>query len=143
MKVAARFPVKAFSFLAYFILLVHGLLLFVGILGLEFIWQHIVLLISLFFSVYFSFRHYQNITAAPDDLCWNGENWLIHLDQQQKRVAYLKLESDSWISGYFCLLHLSDDNKHFYWLFSRYGLGNRMYSELIYLARQYLKINRT
>ena len=74
-----------------------------------------------------------------DDLCWNGDGWLMHKGDKLNGAIYLEIQPDSWVSSQLSLLSFNCDEKKYYWLFSRYELGERMYSQLVYLVKQNLK----
>ena len=142
MKIAARFPIYSFLPVLIAIICVHLLLLFISISEFDLSWRQSVIVPSLVVSFYFSNKQYQKITQAPDDLCWNGDSWLMHKDDKLKGVFYLNIQPSSWTSTQLCLLRFSCDEYEFCWLFSRYQLGERMYSQLNYLVKQTLKSNR-
>jgi|GEM_PF-2387548 len=135
MKIAARFPVKSSPLFAAMILLMHLFMVLAGWINFALSWQMGVLLVAISLSASYSLSRYRELTQAPDDLCWSGENWLIQADGH---TYYLQLEPASWMSRFACLLHFSAGNKRFYWLFTRYSLGSRSYSELCFLAKQNL-----
>jgi hypothetical protein len=148
MKVAARFPIKPFKPLYWGIIVLYTLCAVLAVFSM----QAIVLLgvyPVLAISIFYTLRHYRRLTSAPDDLCWNGDSWLIK-DSQQLTV-YLELQNDSWISRQATLLHFKarpallgvDPNltqsREFYWLFTLSHLGERSYRELCYLVKQNVK----
>ncbi len=138
-KVASRFPVKSHASLIVFVATVHCALLVIAWYELSCLWQKLLMLLILSISLIFSNRQYQLMVNAPDDLCWSGEHWVMHSNQKLKRLIYLDLLPSSWVSRYYCLLHFSNGDKHYYWLFSRHELGSRMYSELVYLVKMNIK----
>ena len=151
MKVAARFPVKTYTPLILAIVLFHIMLLLISLVEFGFSWQQIIVSVSLLISLYFSFKQYWKITQSPDDLCWTGESWLMHQGNKLNGAVYLDLEPTSWVSNQLALLHFSctdgvdvndsvTANKKYHWLFSRHELGERMYSQLVYLVRQNIKV---
>lgn len=136
MKIAARFPVKTFTPLYYAVIGFHLLLLALASYSFGLAWQQLLILPSLLISTYFSNKQYQKITRSADDLCWNGECWLMHKADKLNNTFYLDLQPTSWITKQLCLLHFLNDDCEYNWLFSRYELGERMYSQLVYLVKQ-------
>ena len=141
MKIAARFPVQKYSPLLAAIAIVHLLLLLISINEFALAWQQSLVIPSLVISFYFSNKQYQKITQSPDDLCWNGDCWLMHKEHKLKEVFYLNIQASSWTSSQLCLLRFICDKHEYYWLFTRYQLGKRTYSQLNYLVKQSLKSN--
>jgi len=139
LKVAARFPIHNFWPILLAISFVHFLLLSISINEFGFAWQQWLIFPSLAISFYFSNKQYQKITKSPDDLCWNGDSWLMHKDNKFNGAFYLDIQPSSWISSQVCLLCFTCGEREYCWLFSRSLLGERMYSQLSYLAKQNLK----
>ena len=139
MKIAARFPVKNYPPLSFLLVLFHFLLLLLAWVEFHFSWQLLIIILSLLVSAFYSIKQLQTITQSFDDLCWNGDSWLIQKDEKLKGQVYLQLNPTSWISSHLALLNFSSGGKNFYWLFSRRELGERMYSQLIYLVKQNIK----
>ncbi len=146
MKLAARFPVTSFKPLIVFFWLVHLMLLLIAFYLIGLVWSLLVILLSISVSFYFTFKQYQKITQASDDLCWNGNSWLMQAGKSSKKkqtdsVIYLKISADSWVSKQLSLLHFSSETATYSWLFARAELGERLYSHLVYLVRQDIKQN--
>jgi len=139
MNIAARFPVKNYPPLFVGIILLHCLLLSISFFEFGRSWQQFLVITALLLSVYFSHKQYLKISQAPDDLCWNGDSWLMFRNERLKVVFYLELQQSSWISRHLCLLHFTSGGDKFSWLFSRGELQERMYSHLVYLVKQDLK----
>ncbi|MDH5432495.1 MAG: hypothetical protein OEY19_00995 [Gammaproteobacteria bacterium] len=136
MKIAARFPIKENRLLQFLIISLHLFLLIFALNVFSFKWQFFLIFLLICISFYYSIKHYQRLTNAPDDLCWNGNAWLIQLDEKLKTIAYLELQPESWISSHYCLLHFDDGKQKYHWFFAKNTLGERLYSQLIYLVKQ-------
>ncbi len=146
MKIAARFPIKKSPYVLAVVIIIHGLLFVWSFIGWGINWQKLLLLFSLLLSCFYCFKHYQRITQSDDDLCWSGENWLMQAlrtelktSSSNKQIVYLRLENTSWVSRQLSLLHFSDGDNHYCWLFSRSQLGKKLYSQLVYLVKQNLR----
>ncbi|TQV84994.1 protein YgfX [Aliikangiella coralliicola] len=151
MKTATRFPVKTAKLLVVAIGLFHVILLLVSFIFFGVSWYVLAIFIALLVSWFYSNKNYRKITNAMDDLCWSGENWLMQSDERLGSITYLELQPDSWVSSFACLLHFSVgekqsvgdkhlvSEKQYHWLFVKKNLGERLYSELVYLVTQDLK----
>lgn len=139
MKVAARFPVKAAPIVLYFIILLHIIIGYCAFLLLGLGWQLALSCGLLSVTFLISYRQHLQLTSAPDDLCWSGENWLITDPSQSKEVIYLELLPQSWLTSFACILHFNDGQKQRQWLFIRPQLGDRSFSELCYWAKLTLR----
>ncbi|TQV72827.1 hypothetical protein FLL45_15275 [Aliikangiella marina] len=135
MKVAARFPVKSSLSVFYFIVLLHLVLAVCSYLLFSFNWQLAIAVGTIALTFYISYRRYLQLTSAPDDLCWSGENWLVSDPQRSHSLVYLALLPQSWLSSFACVLHFNDGETEHQWLFTRHGLGPRSYSELCYWVK--------
>jgi hypothetical protein len=141
MKIAARFPIQSVLPILIVIILFHLLILTVSIDEFGLGWQQVIIIPVLIVSFAFSSKHYQKLTQSPDDLCWNGSSWLMHKDDKLKNAFYLDLKTSSWVSSQLCLLCFTCEENEYCWVFSRYQLGERMFSQLNYLVKQSLKSN--
>ena len=134
MNVAARFPIKSSPDLLLLLVVSH-----IGVFAssfwlLEQQWMIVLVLVLSATSFYFSFQQYLTITNSSDDLCWSGENWLMHASSNQNSTSYLELLPTSWVTPQFCLLKFSQDDEQRTWFFTRKSLGERLYRELCYIA---------
>lgn len=134
--VAYRFPVKDSPPLLLAVFSAHLAVLIFGLYSFKFSWFSLLFLVALSVSAFLSYRQYLLMTRAPDDLCWSGENWLIQTGEQRKSIVYLDLLGSSWLSSFACLLHFKTEQKNYYWLFTKRGLGATSYRKLCYLVRQ-------
>jgi len=149
MKVAARFPIKSNTLLYWLIVSSHLGVLIVGVTQLNTLSAVLLVLVVTVFSYDQSYAQYKRVTEYDDDLCWSGDNWLVHVSNSnnlRESVGYLELLESSWITAEFSLLKFDantfDANTkggEVAWLFTRKCLGERLYSELCYLARLNLK----
>ncbi|PHS15894.1 MAG: hypothetical protein COA86_12800 [Kangiella sp.] len=149
MKVASRFPIKESKGLLTIVILLHLAVSVLSFFIFNISWQYGFVLVSLLISYYFSIKQLQQITQAPDDLCWTGNQWLISvLNDKNKLVSrdsvYLSILPSSWITRGFSLIKFrvvsfNDENTQFAWFFSASNLGDRQYRELCYLCKQSLK----
>ena len=143
MKIAERFPIKPYPPLVFLFALMHLLLIGVSVVYLNFFWQYLIVIPVILASFYFSLKQYERITRAADDLCWNGNSWLMHSGDQLNALIFLQIEPSSWLTSKFCLLHFSCLNKKHYWLFTKKELGERQFSHLVYIVRLELKHSQT
>lgn len=134
--VAYRFPVKDSPPLLLAVFIAHFAILVLGCYYFKFSWLTLIFFVTLSVSAFLSYRQYLLMTQAPDDLCWSGENWLIQTCAQRKSIVYLDLLGSSWLSSFVCLLHFKADQKDYYWLFTKRGLGAASYRKLCYLVKQ-------
>lgn len=141
MNIAARFPVTESPWLFRLLILFHISFLVLGYFTVGWHWGLMLIAVSTIWSFFFCDRHYKTITNASDDLCWSGEHWLMQPEAQSGSVMYLSILPTSWISSFACLLHFEVSGRRFYWLFSKQSLGNRTYSELVYLCKLTLTAN--
>jgi len=149
MKIASRFPIKESKGLLILVVLLHLAVSVLSFFIFNFSWQYFVALVSVIISYYFSTQQLKQITQAPDDLCWTGNQWLISvLNDKNKLVTresvYLNISPSSWITSGFSLLKfrlesLDGANSEYVWFFSSSNLGDRQYRELCYLCKQSLK----
>ncbi|MET1254107.1 hypothetical protein [Aliikangiella maris] len=122
MKVASRFPIKNCPFILGMIIAIHWGFKLSFVLAYYYAqgWQLNSVnleLLSYFWllniingcSLVACLIRLQQITHAPDDLCWNGESWLINANTHLNRVEYLTLQSQTWVTRYGCLLHLQKE----------------------------------
>jgi len=135
MNVAARFPIKSCPELLLLLVVSH-----IGVFASSFwllnqLWMIVLVLLLSAISFYFSFLQYLSITNSSDDLCWSGENWLMHTDSIQSSTSYLELLSTSWVTPHFCLLKFIQDESQKAWFFTRKSLGERLYRELCYFSK--------
>jgi hypothetical protein len=135
MKVAARFPVKPNSALLGVLLVSHTGIFACSFWLLNQAWMIGLVLALSAVSFYFSLKQYLAITNSSDDLCWSGENWLMHTGENQSSVCYLELLPTSWITPPFCLLKFTLNEQQRAWFFTRKSLGERLYRELCYVAK--------
>ena len=135
MKVAARFPIKANIPLSYLLIVGHFSLLMVSIFYLNSVTYILVIVAVTAFSYFTSYQQYLKVTEFEDDLCWSGENWLVHCKNVDEDVSFLELLETSWITAEFSLLKFNMADEEIAWLFTRKSLGERLYSELCYLAK--------
>ncbi len=141
MKIASRFPIKANASLLVLLIIGHLLVLVTGLTYLSTLSAMLLVLVVTGFSFSNSYSQYLKVTQNSDDLCWSGENWLVHDDDLQGNICYLELLDTSWITAEFSLLKFDNTSEQFAWLFTRNSLGERLYSELCYLTRLNLKRN--
>jgi len=141
MKVAARFPIKANIPLLYLLIAAHLVILLTSIFYLTSTSAILLILVISAFSYYHSHEQYLKVTEFDDDLCWSGENWLVH--DEHDKLCYLELMDISWITQEFSLLKFIKDEQQLAWLFTRTQLGEQLYSQLCYLARLDLKLQNT
>ena len=149
MKIASRFPIKESKGLLTLVVLLHLSVSVLSFFIFNVSWQFGFALVSVLISYYFSIIQLKQITQAPDDLCWTGNQWLINvLNDKNKLVSresvYLNILPSSWITSGFSLLKfrlesLDGANTEFVWFFSASNLGDRQYRELCYLCKQSLK----
>jgi len=149
MKIASRFPIKESKGLLTLVILLHLAVSALSFFVFNFSWQYAFALVSILISYYFSIIQLKQITQAPDDLCWTGNQWLINVLNDKNKLAsresvYLNILPSSWITSGFSLLkfrHESLDsiNTEFAWFFSSSNLGDRQYRELCYLCKQSLR----
>ncbi|MCF6194273.1 MAG: hypothetical protein L3J46_08065 [Kangiellaceae bacterium] len=137
MKIAARFPIKTNVSLLCLLIAGHLLVLLTSIFYLKSTSAILLVLVITIFSYYYSYEQYLKVTEFNDDLCWSGENWLVHTEQNE--VCYLELLDISWITQEFSLLKFTKEEQQMAWLFTRAQLGEQLYSQLCYLARLDLK----
>lgn len=135
MNVAARFPIKPSPELLLLLAVSH-----IGVFASSFwllnqLWMVVLVLLLSATSFYFSYQQYLNITHSSDDLCWSGENWLMHTGINQNSTNYLEQLPTSWITPHFCLLKFVQNGKQKAWFFSRKSLGDRLYRELCYTLK--------
>lgn len=135
MNVAARFPIKSSPELLLILLAFH-----IGVFTSSFwllnqLWTIALVLFLSMISFYFSYQQYLAITNSTDDLCWSGENWLMHSDEKKRSISYLELLPTSWITPHFCLLKFNHDNEQNTWIFVRVLLGDRLFRELCYTVK--------
>ena len=104
------------------------------------IWMVALIAILSAFSLYYSYCQYLAITNSSDDLCWTGENWLMHSGIGQNSESYLELLPTSWITPQFCLLKFIHNEQQKAWFFTRNSLGERLFRELCYMAK--LSLNK-
>jgi len=135
MNVAARFPIKTCPELLILLVITH-----IGVFASSFwllnqLWMIVSVLVLAAISFYFSYQQYLSITHSSDDLCWSGENWLMHTGNEQNSTKYLEQLSTSWVTPYFCLLKFTQDGEQKAWFFSRKSLGERLYRELCYTLK--------
>ncbi len=135
MNIAARFPIKSSPELLLLLLASHISVFASSFWLLNEPWMIVLLLILSAISFYFSFQRYWTITNSTDDLCWSGENWLMHTGSNQNTTSYLELLPTSWITPHFCLLKFVQDEQQKAWFFTRKSLGERLYRELCYMAK--------
>ena len=135
MKIAARFPVTESPWLFSLLILLHFSFLILGYATVGWHWSLLLVVISTIGSCWVCYKHYLEITRATDDLCWSGEHWLMNSEPQDGSVMYLNILPSSWMSSFACLLHFEVSGKRYYWLFSKPSLGERAYSELLYLCK--------
>ncbi len=112
-KIAARFPIKPNFSIVLMNVLIHGFLAVVSIHMLIVNWWLWLTLITLCFSLIYTYRQTELLFSAPDDLCWTGENWLMHRADANKDAMYLNLLDNSWLTSNFCLLKFSAEKKQF------------------------------
>jgi len=141
MKIAARFPIKANMFLLYLLIIGHMAVLLTSIYLLTSASAILVILTISAFSYSQSYEQYLKVTEFEDDLCWSGDNWLVH--GEYGKVCYLELMDTSWITQEFSLLKFIQEEQQVAWLFTRTQLGEQLYSQLCYLARLDLKQHNT
>jgi len=115
-------------------MVIHFGVFLTSLLLLNQIWMIILVLVTVLGSFYYSRNQYQAITNSSDDLCWSGECWLMHSGSQSNGIDYIDLLPTSWITPHFCLLKFERSEQEVAWLFSRSGLGDRLYRELCYLS---------
>lgn len=139
MKVAARFPIKANLPVYWFIVTSHLGVLVVAMSHLASLSAVLLVLAVTVFSYGRSHTEYRKVTENDDDLCWSGDNWLVHIGISGESVCYLELLESSWITAEFSLLKFDGNGEETAWLFTRKSLGERLYSELCYLAHLNLK----
>ncbi len=148
MKIASRFPIKESKGLQTIVILLHLSFAVLSFFIFNLSWQYGFALVSLFISYYFSIKQLKQITQAPDDLCWTGNQWLISVLNDKNKLlsqdaVYLKILSSSWITSGFSLLKfrlesLDGSNTEYVWFFSASNLSDRLYRELCYLCKQSL-----
>lgn len=137
-RIARRFPVKGWRLLKPVLLVLHlvfGLLCYL-ILGLS--WMSALVFCSGLVSYLASIKHVEQISNAPDDLCWTGKNWLMQPSSPGGDL-YLTLQPGCWLSHFACLLQFKSENQQHQWLFAKNELGDRLYSELVYLVNQQIR----
>ena len=139
MQVAARFPIKSNLLLMILIIASHLAVFLIALILLYSIWQILLITFLTLVSFYYSRIQYHSITNASDDLCWSGEQWLMHNESSKYGANYLELLSSSWITPYFCLLKFKHDEKTMAYFFSPKYLGERLYRQLCYLVYLNLK----
>lgn len=138
MKFAARFPIKENIVLLRLLIFSHLILWLLTIFLLSSLSQILLLISIIGFSLQYSFQQYKQVTEYHDDLCWSGENWLVTSEIHNEEI-YLELKPTSWITEEFCFLKFKIQNEEKAWLFTKNGLGSRLYSELCYLVRLNIK----
>jgi hypothetical protein len=149
MKIASRFPIKESKGLLALVIGLHFAVLVLSFIIIEVLWQFSFVFASLLISYYYSIKQLKEVTQAPDDLCWTGEQWLITLLNDKNKLdyretAYLRISPSSWVTSRFSLLKfriksINGLNTEFTWFFSSASLGDRLYRELCYLCKQDLK----
>jgi len=139
MNVAARFPIKANRPLIWLVYLCHIFVFIGGYSLINSLFSVFFILVACIISVFYAHKQYVRLTQSPDDLCWSGENWLMHEDNEQRDIQYLDLLSTSWVTAQFCLLKFESNNQSKAWFFSRKLLGERLFRELCYLVRLEMK----
>ena len=149
MKIASRFPIKESTGLLSLIALLHLSVFVLGFFILGISIQYSLLFISLIVSYHFSLKQLKNITEASDDLCWTGDQWLISMLNENNQLSfqesiYLELLASSWITSEFCFLKFQGEsiehaNRKFAWFFSASNLGDRLYRELCFFAKQAIR----
>lgn len=135
MNIAVRFPIKDNKPFYYGLIFLHLWVIVTAYELLSVIWMIALVVLAVAFSFYKTRQQYLCVTQSIDDLCWSGENWLMHDPENQAEIIYLELLETSWITASFCLLKFQMNNREESWLFSRATLGKRLFSELCYLAR--------
>ncbi|MFT6733623.1 MAG: hypothetical protein ACJAS9_001812 [Polaribacter sp.] len=149
MKIASRFPIKESNGLLALVTIIHLVVLILSFIIIEILWQFSFAFAGLLVSYYYSIKQLKEITLAPDDLCWTGDQWLVTLLNDRNKLdyretAYLRILASSWITSWFSLLKfriesINGENTELVWFFSSASLGDRLYRELCYLCKQDLK----
>ncbi len=135
MNIAARFPIKSSPELLLLLVVSHVGVFVSSFWLLNQLWMIVLVLVLSVTSFYFSFQQYLTITNSSDDLCWSGDNWLMHTGSIHNSISYLELLSTSWVTPHFCLLKFIQDEEQKAWFFTRKSLGERLYRELCYTLK--------
>jgi len=135
-QLAARFPVLPWPLLKKGYLYVHLLILLISahLLRDSLVLASVALLLR--YSATASIRHYQQLTSAPDDLCWTGHHFIMHRDG---KAVVLSVSDSMFLTGQLMILTFSDETRNYTWCFRRRALGDRGYSALAIAVKSALK----